>query len=531
MSILADRVGQRCPVAVRTVSRARDARLVLALDRRLPEEGFRIDDHGGTVRISGGSSRGLLYGVGKLLRTSRYDAGFEPSTWRGESAPRGPLRGMYFASHFHNWYHQASEAEMTRYVEDLALWGVNALWTAFPAMNLRGWDDPAAGTAVSMLRQHARAAHAVGLRYGTSVNNTWFSGTPDAVRAKPLADPTGRRGNHGFPVCPSLPAGREYILDNTRRLFERLEDSGVDLLVFWPYDEGGCACERCQPWGSNGYLRISKEQTLLARKFFPGVRTILSTWMFDTPPEGEWAGLAGAAKRDPGWIDFILADAHEDFPRYPLDVGVPGHLPLLNFPEISMWGNWPWGGFGANPLPERFQRLWDQVKGVVGGGFPYSEGIYEDLNKAVELQFYWDPNRTARETVAEYSDYEFGPGVAGEVLTLVHHLESASSESYRKRPVAPEAARESARLAADIDARLPEWGRRNWRWEIVRLRAVLDRERFGGGGLGLGLGSSEAEAAMLRLMEIYHSQLETDDPYHHRVRPPLRRAVSRNGNH
>jgi hypothetical protein len=54
---------------------------------------------------------------------------------------------------------------------------------------------------------------------------------------------------------------------------------------------------------------------------------------------------------------------------------------------------------------------------------------------------------------------------------------------------------------------------------------VLDRERFTGGGLE----TPAAEAAMLRLIEIYHCQIETDDPYHHRVRPLLRRAVNRSG--
>jgi hypothetical protein len=57
------------------------------------------------------------------------------------------------------------------------------------------------------------------------------------------------------------------------------------------------------------------------------------------------------------------------------------------------------------------------------------------------------------------------------------------------------------------------------------LRARLDRERFDGGRLE----SPAAEAAMARLMELYHCQWETDDPYHHRVRPPLKRAVSRRG--
>jgi hypothetical protein len=43
----------------------------------------------------------------------------------------------------------------------------------------------------------------------------------------------------------------------------------------------------------------------------------------------------------------ILADGHNNyFPKYLLDHGVPGNLPLLNFPEISMFGRSPWGGVG-----------------------------------------------------------------------------------------------------------------------------------------------------------------------------------------
>jgi hypothetical protein len=227
--------------------------------------------------------------------------------------------------------------------------------------------------------------------------------------------------------------------------------------------------------------------------------------------------------RENGWVDYVLADSHEDFPRYPLDTGVPGSLPLLNFPEISMWGNWPWGGFGAHPLPARFQRLWDQVKHVVQGGFPYSEGIYEDMNKAVVVQFYWNPDQSARETLAEYIAYEFGAGVNDDVLAVIDLLESAAGCSYRKQPVDADGVRRASQLADAVDGRLPAWARQNWRWEILRLRTILDRERFAGGGLE----TPAAEAAMTRLIELYHCQMETDDPYHHRVRPPLERAVTR----
>ena len=527
-AILADRIQQRS--TVRVLQTSRRPSIQLALDSGLPAEAYRLesaDGANGVVRVTGGSPRGLLYGVGKLLRTSRYDGGgFQASTRRGTSAPRGSLRGMYFATHFHNFYHQATDDEITRYVEDLALWGVNAFMVIFPMINLHGWDDPEAKPAMEMVKRYARVIRGLGLQFATGVNNTLFIDAPKNIRATRLPDPTGRRGNSGHPICPSNPEGHAYIIEHTRRLYAELAEVGLDIVVHWPYDEGGCACEHCQPWGSNGYLKLSRDLTLLGRTLFPKLKSVLSTWMFDTPPEGEWEGLSRAAAADRSWLDYILADAHEDFPRYPLDVGVPGKLPLLSFPEISMWGNSPWGGFGANPLPARFQRLWDQVKQVVEGGFPYSEGIYEDMNKAVVTQFYWDANRSARATLEEYVGYEFGPNVADDVLSLVAMLEQAASASYRKQPVDTAAARRGAELAEGLDHCLPEWGRKNWRWEILHLRALLDRERFGGGGLQ----TPAAEAALLRLIEIYHCQLETDDPYHHRVRPPLRRAISRAGN-
>lgn len=521
--ILKDRIQYRCPVNV--VRGSENAHVILATDPGLPAEAFRIDPLGGVVRIAGGSPRGLLYGVGKFLRTSGYAESFHPSAWSGTSEPQGTLRGMYFATHFHNWYHQAADAEVARYMEDLALWGINAVMVVFPMINLQDWNDPQTEAALAMMKRYAKAAHNLGLQFTTGAGNTMFIGAPETIRATPLPDPTHRRGNSGHPICPSIPEGHAYIMDNTRHLFEELSDVGLDIVCYWPYDEGGCACAQCAPWGSNGYYRMCRDLTLLGREYFPKMKTVLSTWMFDTPPEGEWQGLTEALAKDPRWLDYILADSHEDFPRYPLDQGVPGNLPLLNFPEISMWGNWPWGGVGANPLPGRFQRLWDQVKHAVTGGFPYSEGIYEDMNKAAVAQFYWNRDLSARDTLKEYIAYEFGPGIEENVLDIVAMLESAASHSYKKEPVDKDAVQRAYALAEEVEAHMPDWGRKNWRWEILRLRSILDRERF----IGDGLETPAAEAALLRLIEIYHCQLETDDPYHHRVRPPLKRAVSRKG--
>jgi hypothetical protein len=521
--IMQARIQQRCAATVCQVEDG--AQIVLEICAQLPAEAFRIEARENAVHIAGGSPRGLLYGIGKFLHTSAYSDSFQASAWRGTSVPQSELRGMYFASHFHNWYHEAPDEEITRYVEDLALWGVNAVSMCFPFIDLTGWDNPEAGEAVAMLRRFARIVKEAGLMYGLMIGNTLFSGVPQSIRAVPLADPTGRRGNSGNPICPSKPDGREFLLDAYRKLYEYVADIGVDFIVHWPYDEGGCTCQDCQPWGSNGFLKVSHDLTSLGKEFFPGLKSILSTWMFDTPPEGEWQGLSEILSTENQWVDGILADSHEDYPRYPLEEGVPGGLPLYNFPEISMWGNWPWGGAGANPLPGRLQKLWNQVSGAVQGGLPYSEGIYEDVNKALVTQFYWDRQISARATLEEYIGYEFSPEATSDVLELISLFEDTASCSYQKQPIDPQKVDRAYQIAEQVRMRLPVWALQNWRWELLHLRAVIDRERFNRGGLE----TPEAESAMMQLIKIYHCQLETDDPYHHRVRPPLRRAISRRG--
>jgi hypothetical protein len=213
--------------------------VILDIDGTLPPEAFCIEGTDSGVCVAGGALQGLLYGVGKFLRTSSYAGAFEPSSWRGTSVPRGAMRGIYFASHFHNWYQMAPDDQVERYIEDLALWGVNAMMLCFPFINLRGWDDPEAEQAVEVVSRYGRMARELGLRFGLVRSNSLFSGAPDEARAVPVVDTVGRRGNHGNPICPSSAQGRAYILDSMRELFERLRPVGLDFLTFWPYDEGG----------------------------------------------------------------------------------------------------------------------------------------------------------------------------------------------------------------------------------------------------------------------------------------------------
>ena len=492
-------IQERCDARVVAVDPALTVELAIAPG--IGTEGFRIEDRqGGGVRIVGNDEGGLLYGVGKLLRSSRYDqGGFTPGAWRGTSVPVCPVRGVYIATHFSNFYEAASEEEVQRYVEDLALWGVNTLVLHFPHWQFNGFDDPAARKFFDRAKRIMREGKAVGMRVGLlEAANEAFKSSPAELLNTPVPDALARHGSFGVQLCPAKPKAHEVLLRDWGRLLDEFADVGLDFINYWPYDEGGCGCKECWPWGARGYLRLGSELSTCTRAKFPKVRFILSTWTYDEPLCGEWEGLDKALAEDKKWVDYIQADALEDFPRYPLEKVVPGGLPLLNFPEISMWGQHPWGGYGANPLPGRFQRLWDQTQRKLSGGLPYSEGIYEDLNKVIVNQFYWDPARPAMETVKEYIAFEYSPRAVQQLASVVEAFE----KNHKRDGIGPDAVAAFEKVQ-QADAQLTAQAKTAWRWRIFYLRALIDKELFERQGKKEGAALKEAFAELTR---IYHAE-------------------------
>ncbi|HUS48323.1 MAG TPA: hypothetical protein VM098_09390, partial [Phycisphaerae bacterium] len=430
--LLAREISDRSGLAVRHGA-AGECRIVLDVRAGIGAEGFSIEERpDGGLCIVGNDERGLLYGVGRFLRGSRFDGGcFVPTSWRGTSVPRRPVRGIYFATHFHNFYHEAPIDEVRRYVEQLALWGCNALAVWFDMHHYNGIDDPAAQVMIERLRGILQTANDVGMGAAlTTLANEGYADSPEALRADWTAGHDGYTappGDHYHrEVCPSKPGGLDYILNTRRQMLEAFAGLDVQYVWLWPYDQGGCTCPRCAPWGARGFLRAAEPVAGLVKEVFPAASVILSTWYFDHFTSGEWEGLSAAFRAGkPGWADYLMADDWGGFPEYPLRHGPPGGLPTLGFPEISMENMSPWGGFGANPRPAHWQHYADTTRDALAGSFPYSEGIFEDINKAICLQLNWDPGRRVDEIVREYAAYEFSPQVADDVAVAIALMESS----------------------------------------------------------------------------------------------------------
>ena len=515
-------VADRCDAKVVTEG---DAPLVIefATDDAIGPEGFRIEDRPSQgVRIVGRNDRGLVAGVGKFLRTSRYDErGFTPGTWRGTSVPTKPSRGIYFATHFHNYYHSAPIPEIERYVEDLALWGLNELVVWYDMHHFKGADNPEAVAFRDRLRAILLAAKRIGMDISILViGNEAYASSPAELRAAGR----GRGGWYPCAVCPSKPEGMAYILEILGEEFDWAADLKPRSIWIWPYDQGGCECAECRPWGSKGFMKCVTELGRLAREKLPGTKIVLSTWLIDN---NEWHGISELLAAEPGLADELVYEpAHG-----PRIIAKDVRLPIAGFPEISMHETFPWGGFGATPLTARAEAQWSGAKSFSTGGFPYSEGIFEDLTKAVYAQLYWS-DQPAAETVKEYIAFEFSPDVVNDVAGVVktleqnHHwrwwpglhegvpLEMNWMPSRGAKPQADPGAEEAWATMQRVDGSLTPQAKQAWRWRQLYLRTLLDAELKANGGVP----NERCNEAFAELIRLYHVENAPGT-----VRPPLPR--------
>ena len=484
--LLRERIERRTPPS----GQAGTLKVKFVLDGSVKGEDAAVVVQEGQAVVRAGRMRGLVHGAGLLLRTIRYGRQtFSLNDGEYRLEPKKSLRMGYLARHFNNWYHLASADELLEYIDDLVLMGFNAFnyQYFYPEVNLAGStaEERTTFEAVSAKMLARIRALDCGFCENGGSNQVPLD-SPEEFRGVPNSDP--KRGNIGFNACPSKPGGMEFICNFRRKRLKELEGLEIDYFNHWPFDEGGCECDKCKPWGGNGFLRLIERLHALNVKAHPNVKTMVSTWVFH---DDDWDGLYKWLEKV-DWVDYILADSHREFPKYPLEHPVPKGIPIVTFPEISMWGRDPWGGYGATALPKRFTRLFRQAERVTGGFMIYSEGIYEDINKWIVNGLYIDPQADSDELLRSYARYEL-PGVdPGGFVKLceifeTNHLfpqgrttpvftsigeDDVELAAYRRR------ACEADRLVEKMDREVFPAFKGGWRWRLVYLRAKIDREIF-----------------------------------------------------
>lgn len=438
----------------------------LDLPAQLGSEGFVLDvPADAPAMVAARTSQGLVYGVGRLLRESRFLGG----RWvlphgSVSSVPDKQVRPIYFATHFGNWYCHVTVDDLRRYIEDLALWGYNALvtWFDFHHYHYRDLDDGAEDW--DRLAQFDALAREIGMRVGrVAIANESFAGqAPPELRA------TGRLEGTGYEtdLCPSRPEARAIILQDRRAFLERVQaTTSLDWLCLWPYDQGGCNCDRCSPWPTT-YMELCREIAELTAEILPETETMVSAWWIGAHRPGEDEAFFNWLEKRERWFRTVVVGTPE-LRRWLADGRkVPEEYGLLLFPEISMFDALPWGSRAANPAPRKFAAELAELGPYIAGAMPYSEGRYEDINKVLWAQLQWDATRDVGSILQDYCRYSFGPDTAEDGAQLLFAIEAG----LKDLPSAPSHHEDALRL----ETRMEEWGRRGWRWEMVRTHTAID---------------------------------------------------------
>jgi len=508
-----------------TLADTADYTIEVTLDPTLQNDRYIITPNAKGATLRAASVCACFAALGKLLYMSTFDGegGFIPSSTPVDFTPKDPVRGMYFATHFHNFYHNAPLEEVYSVIEDLALRGGNSLLVWFDMHHYTSMQDPAAAAQVKRLRAILAYANTVGMGGAlTMLSNEGFASSPESLRAEWEAQNGyfARPDSHyHVELCPSREGGIEEILRQRREMLEAFRDLRIDYVIYWPYDQGGCTCEKCAPWGANGFVRLLPHFKALVHEMMPNTRVIVSAWYFDRFTTGEWEGFlpqtGGEVFADvPYLMSFFFRGEVPDCVRAYADT--PTAIPQISFPEISMYSCVPWGGYGASVLTDFLETTNQKTATLYRGGYPYSEGIFEDANKFIQLGLFSGEFAHAADALRKYVRFTF----CCEDEALFDSIRRTETALARTRTRTEEGIRVTIANTSDVDfvwetmerynASLPKSVTQSQAFRLFYLRALIDREIARNDGYANR--SAAAQAAMREINVIYHAD-ETTNPW------------------
>lgn len=452
---------------------------------KIHPEGFAVKTQtvGGpklSAVIAGADDRGMIYGVGHILRAMTYlpDAVVIPSKIDASEKPAFLLRGGRptgpgsRARELGNLRPQTAD-EHREVMEDLMLLGTNIFE-----------GDPAEMRSYGMLTCTGRTA------------NEMPAGFPDAWRAD-----GGRASRY---VCPSIPEARKALLDSFDQQFKVCPD--YDFFTTNSGDEGGCRCDKCMPWGDK-YIRLVNDIADILHKYHPNMK-ILATNQ-DLTNEGGQAIFDYLNSKDSSWLYALRygpgADEMQTYIRGPVNprwFEYEGFGPLGNYlkfahhelpsaTQIALYTDithWMQAQFAVphpdialaavydrrswNARPRNFHKVATEILHYAIGDMHYSEGMHDDFNKWFWYRMLWNPYQDAESITKEYCRYWFGPDAQDEAAQAIFLMEETLEKPVSGNP-GIEKAVDLLRAAGQKIP--PNLLKDDYRFRIILEKALMDR--------------------------------------------------------
>jgi hypothetical protein len=411
-------------------------------------EGYRLvvqagGPHDGIVWIVGGDSRGVLFGAGRFLRTLTWRKGAAelPTDLDIATAPVYPIRGHQLGYRHHsNTYDGWDDRQYEQYIRELALFGAN------------------------------------------SIENIPFQDTRPAPLMPLPRDVMNRRISE---ICARyemdywLWTPADFDLSDRERRAQALSDlealfqdlPRLDAVFFPGGDPGDNPAQLVMPYLEDVADRL--------RRHHPQARVWLSLQHFDAGEidfvyariNGKPISWFGGLVAGPGSPPLATTRARLD-PRYPLrDYPDITHTVRAQYP-VPWWDPafaFTLGREPINPRPVFYAAVHARLGPYTDGFITYSDGVNDDVNKAIWSLRGWDPDMDVRDMLREYTRTFFGSSVAEDAADGILALERNWEGS-----LALNGGVDATRvLWQSLERRAPAL-RDNWRWQMKLLRAYYD---------------------------------------------------------
>ncbi len=377
------------------------------LDASLPSraESFRIVSKGGPrplVVVCGADPRGLLYGVGRLLRKLelRKQSISLSSELQITSAPALSLRGDQLGYRPKvNAYDAWSPEQFDQYIRELALFGANSIELVPPRTDDQRTSPLMKLPPIEMMTRLSEIIDSYGLDVWI-----WYP-------------------NMGKDFVTQ--AGIDAEVAERDDVFRRLKR--VDQVLVPAGDPGNLDPDVFFPW-------IDKMAVTL-HKYHPKAKIWVAPQAFN-PTKAWMESFYRHINAKPDWLGGVVYGPWIPTPLPEMRQIVDASLPIRYYPDIThnldcQYPVQDWDPAYAytlhreccNPRPAALKTIHDLYARYTCGSLCYSEGINDDINKFLWLDQDWDASTQAIDTLRDYCRLFISPDLTNELADGIIALE------------------------------------------------------------------------------------------------------------
>ena len=353
-------------------------------------EGYKIAvvSKSNVVLIMGKDSRGVLYGVGKLLRKLEMSQGqiLLPSDLKIASSPAFPIRGHQLGYRPKtNSYDAFSVEQFDNYIRDLAIFGANSIEIMPPRTDDDFTSVHMKIPAIEMIVEQSKICD----KYGMDVW-MWYP-------------------NLGSDY--TSPDSLKLEIEERRQIFKAVPR--LDALFVPGGDPGDLEPDELFNW-------LEREAQVL-NEYHPNAKIWVSPQVF-RPTNAWFETFYEHVNKEYPWFGGVVFGPWIKMPIKEIRERLKPGIPIRRYPDIthSLSSQYPiphWdlaysitlGRECINPRPHDQKIIHNAFDQYAQGSISYSEGTNDDVNKMIWSDQDWDPKTPVMETLRDYARYFIGP--------------------------------------------------------------------------------------------------------------------------